>query len=136
MHKQRAPTPDDLFAPLRRRLERALVGFSSQVPEGDWSAEATHRPDRIEFPVPELVLFALRDVLGFPWSGPEEKVRWSVHCLFTGVPVSFELRKFGFTICYPREATVDVARLCGQLRTAVKLVEQWLEPFAQAQIEA
>jgi hypothetical protein len=130
------PEPDDLFAPLRGRLEKALVGFSSEVPERDWSAETTHRPDAADFPVPELVLFALRNVLRFPWSGPEEKVRWAVHCLFTGVQVSLELRKFGFTICYPKDKAIDVPRLCGQLRTAVKHVEQWLEPFAQTQVEA
>lgn len=130
------PEADDLFATLRGRLEKALVGFSPEVPERDWSAETTHRPDPVDFPVPELVLFALRNVLRFPHSGPEEKVRWAVHCLFTSVPVSLELRKFGFTICYPRDKAIDVARLCGQLRTAVKHVEQWLEPFAQAQVEA
>ena len=46
-----------------------------------------------------LVLFALRNVLGFSWRGQEEKVRWSVFCTFNGVLVSFEMRKFGFTIC-------------------------------------
>lgn len=136
MTEQNPPKPDDLFAPLRRRLEKELVGFSSQVPERTWSAETIHRPARAEFPVPELLLFALRDVLGFPWTGHEEKVRWSVHCLFTNVPVSLELRKFGFTICYPKDATIDVARLCGQLHVAVKLAEQWLQPFAQKQVEA
>ena len=106
------------------------------MPERNWSQEDAHRPDRAVFPVPDLVLFALRNVLGFPWSGHEEKVRWSVHCAFNGVPLSMELRKFGFTICHPKGATVDMARIYGQLQVAVKLTEDWLQPYAEAQVEA
>jgi hypothetical protein len=129
------PSPDP-HEPLRKRLEKELVGFSPNFPKRNWDAQTTHRPDRAEFPVPDLVLFALRNVLGYRWSGPEEKVRWAVHFLFSEVPVSLEMRKFGFTICYPRDKEIDIERLCGQLRVAVKLVEQWLQPLAQAQVEA
>jgi hypothetical protein len=79
----------DPFAVLRPRLLKALVGFSSVLPE-NWHQrefENQGRPDPSEFPVPDLVLFAFRNVLGFSWSGPGEKVRWSVYCTFGGVPV-------------------------------------------------
>lgn len=101
----------DPFAVLRPRLVKALVGFSREL-SVDWreqDLESQGRPAPAEFPVPDLVLFALRNVLGFPWSGPEEKVRWSVYGTFTGVPVSLEMRRFGFiTICTANGAEVDL----------------------------
>jgi hypothetical protein len=118
---------------LRPRLTKALVGFGPDVPEGwqESNLKMVRRPDPSDFPLPDLVLFALRNVLGFPWRGPEEKVRWSVFCAFNGVLVSFEMRKFGFTICTDAEVNLD--RICGQLRVAVKHVEDWLEPVAREQ---
>lgn len=128
---------DDLFASIRPRLHRTLAGFSAQVPEGtDFWHLKTSRPDRRDFPAPGLVLFLLRDVLRYPWAGPAEKVAWSVYCTFEGMPLAFENRKFGFTICHPKEKTFDVERVCGQLRAALKILETWLEPFAQSQVRA
>jgi hypothetical protein len=136
--QQTAASTDDVLSALRRRLEKALVGFSGQMPEG-WErrdlASAT-KPSREDFPIPDLVKFALGTVLRFPTAGPEEKVRWTVFAMFNGVEVSFELRKFGFTICHAAEATVDLKRLCGQLCRAVALTEQWLAALAQEQIQA
>jgi hypothetical protein len=125
----------DPFAVLRPRLTKALVGLSSKLPQ-NWhqeELESQGRPEPAEFPVPDLVLFGLRNVLGFSWSGPEEKVRWSVYGMFTGVLVSFEMRKFGFTICVVKGANIDFKRLCGQLQVAVKHVEGWLAPLAELQ---
>lgn len=128
----------DVFAAVRPRLEKALVGLSRSVPE-DWARrdlKTTFKPPVDEFPVPDLVLFALSRVLGFPHKGPEEKVRWSVFATFNGALVSFELRKSGFTICHDDDAAVDVKRLRGQLLVAVKHMEKWLEPLAEQQIDA
>jgi hypothetical protein len=129
-----APKEEDIFGILRPRLAKALVGFSRDLPQ-DWDQqhlENRTRPARTEFPVPELVLFALRNVLGFRCIGPEEKVRWSVYCTFNQVLVSLELQKSGFTICAAKGASIDLDRLCGQLCVAVKHVEHWLEPRANA----
>lgn len=134
MTSSEAPA-EDPFSVLRPRLIKALVGFSGHLPK-NWSEqdlEHRTRPSRAEIPVPELVLFALRNVLEFRWAGPGEKVRWSVYCTFNDVPVSFEMRKFGFTICAQKGAEIDATRLCGQLRVAVKHVEKWLEPIAKEQ---
>jgi hypothetical protein len=125
--------PSDPFAVLRPRLVKVLVGFSSDLPS-DWreqDLESRQRPAPAEFPVPDLVLFALRNVLGFPWSGYGEKARWTVYGMFTGIPFSLEMRKFGFTICAAKGAEIDVKRLCGQLQAAVKHVEVWLAPVAK-----
>jgi hypothetical protein len=131
-----APNEEDIFGILRPRLTKALVGFSGDLPE-DWHQqhlENRTRPSRTEFPVPELILFALRNVLGFRSTGPEEKVRWSVYCTFKDVLVSFELQKSGFTIRAAKDASIVLDRLCGQLRCVVRHVEVWLEPIAKAQV--
>jgi hypothetical protein len=137
---KKSPAPsqpeNDVFAVLRKRLEKALVGLSGDVgdkPPYEQLSNST-KPSRDEFPVPELVQFALATVLGFPSYGPEEKMRWSILAMFDGSLVSIELRKFGFTICAGEKT--DLKRLCGQLQVAVKLTEQFLEPLAQEQVIA
>jgi hypothetical protein len=130
-----AAKEEDIFGILRPQLTKALVGFSRDLPE-DWRQQ--HLGNRIrlartEFPVPELVLFALCNVLDFRSTGPEEKVRWSVYCTFKGVLVSFERQKGGFTICAAKDARIDLDRICGQLRHAVRHVEDRLKPIAKAQ---
>jgi len=94
------------------------------------------KPSREDFPVPDLVKFALGTVLRFPTAGHEEKVRWTVFGMFNGAEVSFELRKFGFTICHAPDAKIDLKRLCGQLRRAVALAEQWMANLARKQTQA
>jgi hypothetical protein len=125
-------TEADPLASIRRKLIKKLSGFSGDVPAGvsSWNMAAS-RPAREEFPVPGLVLLALRNIMGFSWSGPGEKVAWSVYCMFDGVPLAFEHRKFGFTICYPTGAMVDLERVRGQLRSALNALEDWLEPYAR-----
>jgi hypothetical protein len=93
------------------------------------------KPSREDFPVPDLVKFALGTVLRFSTAGPEEKVRWTVFAMFDGVEISLELRKFGLTICHAAGANVDLERLCGQLCSAVALTEQWMAGLAQEQIQ-
>ncbi|WP_145984399.1 hypothetical protein [Bradyrhizobium nitroreducens] len=128
-------TAEDPFTVLRPRLQKALKGFSRD--SADWSEQAptkSVKPEPEQFPVPELILFALRNVLGFRWFGPGEKMRWAVNFGFNGAPVSLEMAKFGFRI-YAAES-VDMKRLCGQLQVAVKHVEDWLEPIAKQQAAA
>jgi hypothetical protein len=127
--------PDPLAA-LRRRVAKKLEGFTADFPEDvDRWAMSRGRPDAAEFPVPELVLFLFRNLMGWRWSGHGEKVRWSVYGSVNGEPVGFELRKFGFTILRAEDAKVPTARIVGQLKTALKEVEAFLEPYAEAQVE-
>src|SRR5258708_5479282 len=132
------PPKNDVLSVLRKRLEKALVGLSGDMPKGWQGRDLTTamKPSREDFPVPDLVKFALGTVLRFPTAGPEEKVRWTVFAMFNGVEVSLELRKFGFTICHATGANVDLKRLCGQLCSAVALTEQWMAGLAQEQIQA
>lgn len=127
---------DGPMAQLRQRMARALNGFASGLPEGcdPWMLSG-HRPDPKLFPVPELVLFALRDVMRFRWSGVGEKVRWSVYSTVEDEPFVFELRKFGFTIGHRDGVPIAlVRRVEGQLSSSLRLLEPLLKQYAAAQI--
>jgi len=118
----------------RKKIEKLLAGWSKDWPqdfEGDLSS---YKPDRKDFPVPELVLFTLRDILGWRYEGPGEKVRWSVYGNILGEPAVFEYRKFGFTVARPANAKADCKRVEGQLKSALRVVEKSLEPIAEHQV--
>lgn len=121
---------------LKERMAKALKGFSNGPPEetSDLGMIA-HSPDRALFPVPELVLFGLRTVMGFRWSGPWEKVRWTVYATVDGEPFGFALQKFGFRILARRDVSPKLlARVTGQLSGSLKLLEPLLKIYATAQI--
>lgn len=64
MPDQPAATPngDRRLEVLRLRLGRKLSGFTAEIPEENARAPmASYKPERALFPVPELVLFALRE---------------------------------------------------------------------------
>lgn len=121
---------------LKVRLRKALKGFESGLPEGvrDWDL-SSHSPERKLFPVPELVLFALRNMLGFRWSGPGEKVRWTVYATVDGEPFAFALQKFGFRIMTRREVPPKLLkRVTGQLSGSLKVLDPLLKIYAEEQI--
>src|SRR4051812_29736246 len=123
----------DLFKTIRFRIAAALDGFTNDFPD-DLNSYAMEpiRPDRAEFPVPELVLLVLRGVMGFQSSGHEEKVRWSVYCQVAGEPVIFQYQKFGFTIFCRPASSLKVERIRGQLHAAIRILERALDTFAQS----
>lgn len=85
--------------------------------------------------MPELVLFALRDVMGFRWSGVEEKVRWSVYVTVENEPFVLEMRKFGFAIDHRDGAPLAlIRRVEGQLSSSLRLLEPSLTTYAKLQI--
>lgn len=129
------PVVADPYNALRPRLAAKLTGFSAAAPKSpDKPKMMSYRPDRSRFPVPELVLFALRDVLGWRWYGAGEKVRWTVCGAVDGQPVAFELRKFGFTILRPEGRDDLDERIQGQLQSALREMEHFLAPVAEAQV--
>jgi hypothetical protein len=65
-------------------------------------------PPRIDFPIPELVLFTMRDLLGFEWQGTDEKERWSVHAIFHKTILVFVMAKFGFEVEYTRGSNSEL----------------------------
>jgi len=129
------PDQSDPFRAIRKRVAKKLEGFTPDFPADlhSWDM-ASHPSDARDFPVPELVLFTMRNLMGWPWTGHGEKVRWSVYGQVAGEPVVFELRKFGFTILREPNAKIPHSRIVGQVRTALKEVETFLEPFAEHQV--
>lgn len=120
---------------LQESLESALKDFSSEAPEPDNpSPRNTYKP-RERFPIPTLVLITLRDFYDCEARGPFEKIRWSVACGYCEQPVVFEMRKFGFTICYPDALKDDIRALLQDLGKAVEIVEKALETFAKRQTD-
>lgn len=125
----------DPMAKLRAKVADKLSGFSDAYP--DWESEpqmTTGSADSARFPVPELILFTLRNVMGWKWSGEGEKVRWTVYGSVDGEPVFFSLRKFGLKVGHKVGGKVPLTRIEGQLTSAVKVVEAFLEPIAEHQI--
>ncbi|RWK76112.1 MAG: hypothetical protein EOR51_29995 [Mesorhizobium sp.] len=121
--------------PAHERIAKKLKGFTPDFPEGlDLWLMSSSRPETKAFPVPDLVLFLLRNLMGWPWQGPGEKKRWTVFGSIDGEPVGFELRKFGFTILRSTDPKVPQSRIVGQMQSALKEVERLLEPYAEAQV--
>lgn len=125
------------LAEIRRIIQEKLVGFTNEFPANlsVWDMES-FTPDATIFPVPDLVLLALRNVMGFKSSGHGEKIRWSVYACFLGEPVAFSLRKLGFSILKQKDSQVDLKRLIGQLTAALKVLEASLGEVVEDQIKA
>ena len=136
MNDVAADKPTEEIDKLRARLVKKLNGFSADFPADldTWTMEAS-RLERSAFPVPEMVLFALRNIMGWRWNGPGEKVRWSVYGSVLSEPVGFELAKFGFTILRVPGHKVPQGRIVGQLSDAMRLIEEILEPMAMYQAQ-
>jgi hypothetical protein len=125
------------FSTIRVRMSTALKGFESGLPQScdRWKLRGS-RPDPKFFPVPELVLLALRDVMGFSWSSQGEKVRWSVYATVEGEPFVFEQRKFGFAIDHRDGIEASfLGRVTCQLSSSLKFLEPALQDLAKEQID-
>lgn len=124
---------DDLEL-LRADLSKRLNGFNSNYPDVSVYELRSSRLSREEFPVPEMLLLMLRNVLGWRWSGTGEKIRWTVYGSFNGEPLSIELGKFGLTMRSSPVLDESRRRIEGQLKSAVNLVEQFIKPMIDNQI--
>lgn len=122
------------FSELRPRFARALAGFTA---ESEGSHGLTQiRLDRERFPVPEMLLILLRDVMGFRSYGVGEKVRWTVCFGVGGKPYAVELAKFGLRLYYPEGQHESLARVMGQLEAALGKLEKSLETYAKERVRS
>jgi len=126
-----SPVPEN-SAELRLRIALTLKEFSAEPDDALGAEGFSTKPSPELFPVPELALFVLRDLMGFKSFGRGEKVRWTVVCAFRGYPSRFELRKFGFTVMVGG-GQENVTLALGALKKAMKLAEPLLRDLAQAQ---
>ena len=114
----------------------ALKEFSF-CPELDFDTryQIKHRlPLRADFPVPELVLFTLRDIKGLEEGGPEEKERWSIFAIFRETVLVFVMAKFGFEVEFAGSIS-EVKVAIGKLKKAVRAAEEGLRDFGQMQLQ-
>lgn len=90
-----------------------------------------------QFPVPELLRFALRELCDLtPW-GPGEKLRWGFTIEALGTPFSVTHEKFGPNAYLPPQTPPPVcASVIEALASLTKIAELVLLPQAAAQIEA
>jgi hypothetical protein len=120
---------------IRRRAAHALRDIlrATDAPlAGKWEK---HSLTPTDFPVPELILFGLRNLRDLESWGPGEKLRWGVTATFGNVPFSVTLEKFGLRLYVPKGLAPNVrGELVGRLKTAVKLSETYLRDLAGQQI--
>ncbi|MDR6586361.1 hypothetical protein [Herbaspirillum frisingense] len=122
------------FSELKPQFIRSLNGFSAG---GESPGRHSRiRLDRDRFPVPELLLILLRDVMGFPWGGVGEKVRWTVYFGVAGQAYAIELAKFGLYIYCPEGQHDSLTRVLGQLESALGRLERSMEKYAQERIQS
>ena len=92
-----------------------------------------HKSLRAEFPIPELVLFTLRDIKGLEAGGVDEKERWTIYVRFRKTVMVFVMAKFGFELEY-RGHLSDVNVAVGKLKKAVRYAEDGLRDYGKMQL--
>ncbi len=122
---------------MRRRAAHALADVrpaDDTTSGGEWEQ---HRLSPTDFPVPELILFGLRNLRDLESWGPGEKLRWGITATFGDIPFSVSLEKFGLRLYVPKGLAADVRdELVRRLQAAVKLSEAYLQDLARQQIDA
>jgi len=123
------------FIEMKRRAARALADILPATGATRDSEQERHHLSITEFPVPELILFGLQNLLDLQSWGPVEKLRWGVTATFRGVPFSVSLEKFGLRLYVPKGLSSEVCNeIIRRLATAAKLSESWLHNIAGMQI--
>lgn len=128
---------EDVIRDVSPRIGLILKDFSNESapPRGIRYDHFDLSPE--DFPVPELVLFVLRDLFGCKSLGPGEKVRWTVSCSFQGKALVFSLQKFGFRAFVQADTTdVDRRTALNRLKKAVAFAERSLERLSLAAVHS
>jgi hypothetical protein len=121
---------------IRRRAGRALADLGPPPERGLSRKSERHHLCYNEFPVPELILFALTRLRDFISFGPEEKLRWGVNASFRDTEFSLSLEKFGLQLYVPEGTPSDTRlALVRCLQVAANLAEACLRDLAQDQAE-
>jgi len=123
---------------LEKKLKRKLKDFDKGNPSilGGKDDLKCSRPEPEKYPVPELLLFALHNVLEYPaFHNREEKTSWSVFGRLNRTEFIAERRKSGFIFCFAKDANdSDCERIVGQLSGTVPAVKKELAKIASHQI--
>lgn len=88
-----------------------------------------------QFPAPDLLYLGLVLLAEYPWTGYEEKVRWTVYFIYQGTTFALQSAKFGHRLCYPNSATTEQCNsLKGKLSSVAKIAERYFASFAEIQV--
>ena len=91
----------------------------------------------IDFPMPSLLLFALRDLHGLRRWGPGEKLLWGITADYQGTPFSVTFEKFGACIYFPTSTPPETRNeILDKLKSVAKIAEAHLRTIASVQIES
>jgi hypothetical protein len=122
---------------MRQRAGHALAGIvprSETISGVEWQQ---HSLSYDQFPVPELILYGLRNLGGLQSYGPQEKLRWAISGSCGHLPFLICLEKSGLRLYLPRGSSDQMLHdLLGRFRTAANLAETCLRYLAELQIEA
>jgi hypothetical protein len=123
------------FTDIKQRATRALADISPPTNAVSGGECERHELSNAEFPVPELILFGLRNLRDLQSWGPGEKCRWGVTATFRDVPFSVSLEKFGLRLYTPKGLAPEIRNeIIHRLATAATLSEAWLRDIAGLQI--
>lgn len=128
-------TIEDVIRDASPRVALILKGFSNDSSPSRGVRYDDFDLDRADFPVPELVLFVLRDLFGCKSFGPGEKMRCTVTCSFQGKALAFSLQKFGFrAFLQTGVPAVDRRTAFNRLKKAVAFAERSLQLLSLAAV--
>src|SRR5581483_6323504 len=115
----------------RRNIRRALPDLRAPEPN-EKSGGAAH-PLNANFPIPDVILVGLTQLLDLKRFGPGEKLRWGVRANFRNEPFTVTLEKFGPRLYVRPEARTTVEQC---LLKVAKFAEMYLQEVANSQIHA
>ncbi|WP_186181782.1 hypothetical protein [Burkholderia gladioli] len=122
---------------LRSAFVSDLKGFASPDRGAKWEGQGFREvsPGYAEFPVPDLLLILLRDVMNFPSREFGDKERWAIFFKVDEQPAYIRFMKFGLRIGSMQRDPKFIPRVKGQLRTALRRLERRLGPLLNEAIE-
>jgi hypothetical protein len=128
-------TPDELER-IRERARLALQGISGVAPGTNITTwHGVKSTASRQLPEPYLLYFLLIDLLGFPHTGPEEKLAWAVPLECQGVRFSLEHRKLGLALC--SDTDHQLATFVAQrLQKAAHAARPYFDALAKSRVAA
>jgi hypothetical protein len=120
-------------------LAKILADFTLPAEKKEPISDGPNKLHLVELPqsdflAPDLLVYVLHRIMGFPKYGPREKMHWGISFAFQGSPCQVECRKFGMCLILPdRQAHAPIHKA---LLRACQIDEQALDEFARREIEA
>jgi hypothetical protein len=118
----------DAYATEINNIKMRLKDFSHtdvKAPDLIWKKESQRiSVNRDEFPIPQLVIFLLNGVCGFPLGPRGDKTHWIVPFTYCGIECAFSHEKFGLRLYIEGGHRDKESEILGKLRKAVEVTEK------------